>query len=51
MVLWPSEEGFWTVTAAKTSEIEKDCSCYNGRNFEQNMSNKIFCRIYGLAMM
>ena len=45
MLFWPSEEGFGPLTAFITSEVK------NGRNFEQIQWNKIFCTIYGLALM
>ena len=50
MLFWPSEEGFWPLTASITLEV-KNYVPYRGRNFEQNQQNKIFCRMYGLAVM
>ena len=37
MLFWPSQEGFWPLTASITLEVKKKlCLCYNGKDFDQN---------------
>ena len=50
MIILAAEGCFWPLTASMTSEVKKICPCLNSSNFEQIQWNKIFHRMYDLAV-
>ena len=50
MLFWPSEEGFWPLTAFITSEVKNNYDHVTMEGILNKISEKKFCRMHGFTM-